>query len=164
MSCSTDDMRAALALVERTGAAQDLDAFRAVLASGIRTVIPGVVIAYDEVDNAEQIVLRFSPDQALTLLRAGLPFTAAERDIATLLEPHLVNGYRAARQASPGLAARRLTAREREVLQHVADGLSDRQIAQHLGIAAGTVRKHLERVRCKLGVPTRAAAVAAVAV
>ena len=53
-----------------------------------------------------------------------------------------------------------LTEREQEILELVASGLSDAQIARRLGIAAGTVRKHLEHSRAKLGVPTRAAAVA----
>jgi DNA-binding CsgD family transcriptional regulator len=53
-----------------------------------------------------------------------------------------------------------LTPRERQVLELVAEGLSDDQIARRLRISSGTVRKHLEHVRSKLGVPTRAAAVA----
>lgn len=53
-----------------------------------------------------------------------------------------------------------LTPREQQILELVAEGLSDAQIATRLRISAGTVRKHLERVRAKLGVPTRAAAVA----
>ncbi len=53
-----------------------------------------------------------------------------------------------------------LTAREREVLLLVADGLTNAAIAERLWISPGTVRRHLENVYTKLGVHTRTAAVA----
>jgi DNA-binding NarL/FixJ family response regulator len=53
-----------------------------------------------------------------------------------------------------------LTRREREVVDHVALGATNRQIARSLGISEATVRKHLEAVFRKLGVSTRTAAVA----
>ncbi len=52
-----------------------------------------------------------------------------------------------------------LTRRQAEIALHLVDGLTNDQIARKLGIAAGTVRKHLEVVFDKLGVPSRAAAV-----
>jgi DNA-binding CsgD family transcriptional regulator len=53
-----------------------------------------------------------------------------------------------------------LTAREREVLTWVARGKTNLEIARVLSIAPGTMRKHLENVYDKLGVPTRTAAAA----
>jgi DNA-binding CsgD family transcriptional regulator len=53
-----------------------------------------------------------------------------------------------------------LTPREREVLDLVAVGLTNAQVAAVLWIAPGTVRRHLENVFAKLGVHTRTAAVA----
>ena len=52
-----------------------------------------------------------------------------------------------------------LTPRERGVLQWVAAGKTDRDIAAILGISPRTVHKHLQRVYEKLGVETRTAAV-----
>jgi len=52
-----------------------------------------------------------------------------------------------------------VTAREREVLQWVASGKTDRDIADILGISMRTVHKHLQRIYEKLGVETRTAAV-----
>lgn len=52
----------------------------------------------------------------------------------------------------------RLTAREREVLDGVARGRTNREIALDLGLASATVAKHLEHVYDKLGVRTRTAA------
>jgi DNA-binding CsgD family transcriptional regulator len=54
----------------------------------------------------------------------------------------------------------RLTAREQEILTWVARGKTNPEIARVLWVAPSTVRKHLENVYAKLGVSTRAAAVA----
>ena len=56
-----------------------------------------------------------------------------------------------------------LTERETEVLALVASGLSDREIAERLVLSPHTVHRHVANVRTKLGLPTRAAAVAAAA-
>ncbi|MFN8491199.1 MAG: LuxR C-terminal-related transcriptional regulator [Caldilineaceae bacterium] len=48
-----------------------------------------------------------------------------------------------------------LTERELEVLQLVAQGLSDRQIAEQLIVVIGTVKRHLNNLYGKLGVHTR---------
>jgi len=56
-----------------------------------------------------------------------------------------------------------LTRRETEVLVLVASGLSDREIAERLVLSPHTVHRHVANVRTKLGLPTRAAAVAAAA-
>jgi DNA-binding CsgD family transcriptional regulator len=53
-----------------------------------------------------------------------------------------------------------LTARERELLALVDEGLSNAEIAARLWIAPGTVRKHLDNVYAKLGVRNRTAALA----
>ena len=49
----------------------------------------------------------------------------------------------------------RLTAREREVLQHVVQGLHNRAIASALGISDHTVKFHLASIFGKLGASTR---------
>jgi DNA-binding NarL/FixJ family response regulator len=54
----------------------------------------------------------------------------------------------------------RLTSRQREVLALVAEGLTDPQIGERLGIAAATVSKHLEAVYERLDVHSRTAAAA----
>jgi DNA-binding CsgD family transcriptional regulator len=52
-----------------------------------------------------------------------------------------------------------LTAREREVLDLVAQGKRNSDIAQDLWVSPSTIRKHLENIYEKLGVGTRTAAV-----
>ena len=53
----------------------------------------------------------------------------------------------------------RLTAREREILEWLATGKTNRDIADIIGAKRRTVEKHLEHIYEKLGVETRTAAV-----
>jgi NarL family two-component system response regulator YdfI len=53
-----------------------------------------------------------------------------------------------------------LTKREREILQRVASGERNKEIAAHLGISEPTVKSHLVSIYFKLGVDSRASAVA----
>ncbi|MET9688856.1 response regulator transcription factor [Streptomyces sp. NPDC006514] len=57
--------------------------------------------------------------------------------------------------------AEALTKRELEVLQLVADGLSNQQISKKLFLSQATVKSHLVHVYAKLGVDSRTSAVAA---
>jgi DNA-binding NarL/FixJ family response regulator len=54
----------------------------------------------------------------------------------------------------------RLTARENEVLRLLASGLAQAEIAKELVISSKTVSSHIERILAKLGVHSRAQAVA----
>jgi len=53
-----------------------------------------------------------------------------------------------------------LSPREREILLLLADGETTSSVANHLGVGESTVRTHVERMRGKLCVNTRAAVVA----
>jgi ATP/maltotriose-dependent transcriptional regulator MalT len=64
------------------------------------------------------------------------------------------------RPFSAGIGLSLLTGREREVLDLVAEGLSNREIAQRLYISHATVKVHLRHTFEKLGVKNRAEAVA----
>nr|WP_202508291.1 response regulator transcription factor [Streptomyces sp. SID1046] len=59
--------------------------------------------------------------------------------------------------------AEALTKRELEVLQLVADGLSNQQISKRLFLSQATVKSHLVHIYAKLGVDSRTSAVAAAA-
>jgi DNA-binding CsgD family transcriptional regulator len=109
------------------------------------------------------------------LTRQGRDFSDRDRDCLEAIRPHLGNLYRLTRNVGSPRAAwgvpramrircELLTAREREVLQWLAGGKTDRDIACILGISPRTVHKHLQRMYEKLGVETRTAAVTRVLV
>jgi DNA-binding CsgD family transcriptional regulator len=101
------------------------------------------------------------PQRTLRLLFARGPgpgFTERDRAVLTLLRPHLQAAYIAAERRRRGLLP--LTARQREILQYVAAGFSNGQIARRLRVSEATVRKHLENIFARLGVTSRTAAVA----
>jgi DNA-binding NarL/FixJ family response regulator len=79
----------------------------------------------------------------------------------SLLSPSITRRVidRMAQQPTPELAARakidELTRREREVLELVARGLSNREIAAELVVEEATVRSHIRRILMKLGLRDR---------
>lgn len=62
--------------------------------------------------------------------------------------------------AGPEVPTAKLTPRERQVFELVAEGLTSPQIAERLKIGPATVRTHVEHIREKVGAHTRAEAVA----
>ncbi len=74
----------------------------------------------------------------------GPDFSERDRVLLALLRPHLHQAYRdAERRRHP---APQLTPRQWELLHQVAAGYTNTQIARRLGLAEGTVRKHLENI------------------
>ena len=61
---------------------------------------------------------------------------------------------------APRRSPTRLSAREREVLQLLAQGLATKQIARSLGVTERTVKFHVASIFAKLGATNRAQAVA----
>jgi DNA-binding CsgD family transcriptional regulator len=106
---------------------------------------------------------------SFVLNRSGTGFSDRDRDLAEVIRPHLSNLYRLGCSAERtrdlpadapfDRAAAPLTPREREVLDWVAAGKTNRDVAAILGASSRTVEKHLERIYEKLGVETRTAAV-----
>jgi DNA-binding CsgD family transcriptional regulator len=86
----------------------------------------------------------------------------SERDVAMLamLQPAL---HRIVLTQPRSPAPPCLSDAERRVLELVAAGASNQEVAARLCVTVATVRKHLEHVYRKLGVTNRTAAVAAVA-
>lgn len=86
--------------------------------------------------------------------------TFSARDVAVffLLEPVIGRLMTTAPRLCGGEG---LSSAEIRVLELVATGASNRDVAQHLSVTVATVRKHLEHSYRKLGVTNRTAAVAA---
>jgi len=96
---------------------------------------------------------------------ARLLYEAAARGIAQEYVGQLLASFAssesllASRKPGPEMVEP-LSDRELEVLQHVAEGLSNREIALKLCIAHGTVKNHLQNIYGKLQVHNRTQAVA----
>jgi DNA-binding NarL/FixJ family response regulator len=67
------------------------------------------------------------------------------------LDPQIVSGLLRGSDHKDGLE--RLTARERDVLELVAEGLSNQAIADRLDIALRSTEKHVSAIFAKLGLP-----------
>ena len=86
------------------------------------------------------------------LIEAVITIYAGGSVVAPELASELLRDY--ARLSRDPLASERrplLTAREREILRLVSDGLTDKEIAGRLFISPRTVQNHLARIREKTG-------------
>jgi DNA-binding CsgD family transcriptional regulator len=100
------------------------------------------------------------PGRVLRLLfwrGPGSDFSYRDRSLITLLRPHLYQRYQEQQRRRNPTA--KLTARQRQLLQLVAAGYTNGQIARRLSISEATVRKHLEHIFERLKVTSRTAAV-----
>ena len=103
-----------------------------------------------------------SPDEAalrqalaaLDDLDAQATAAAARRRMKSLGIRAIPRGPRPATRAAPA----GLTAREREVLALLSEGLPDREISRRLFISERTVHHHVSAVLAKIGVSSRTAA------
>jgi len=106
------------------------------------------------------------------LARTGQPrFRASEREILNLVHPHLENYLRAGlrcelcealqeRNSAAAAAVSSLTARERQVVGLIRDGVHTKEIASYLAICPSTVYRHVSNIFRKLDVRSRGELVA----
>jgi len=142
---------------------------------------PAVARALDRLASAPRmppvIVLTSAPHDAWTArarrsgVRAVLRLDAGADELAAAIaatqvgllavHPDALHGVSARVAASPATAPVTLTAREIEVLEMMAEGMSNRAIARHLKISSHTVKFHVASVLGKLGARSRTEAVTA---
>ena len=107
--------------------------------------------------------LRVFPQFGLLLRESGPDTIVAALDALgaglSVIEPRLSALLKAPRGTADDLAPSPLTAREQEVLQHLARGLSNRAIALELGITQHTVKFHVNAIMGKLDAQSRTEAV-----
>jgi len=89
--------------------------------------------------------------EAVRRLAAGEQLLSQEEVIEALR--YLTRVRESHREAE--LASARLTPREREVIQALAEGLSDKEIARRLHVGGGTVHTHVTNILAKLEVSSR---------
>lgn len=85
--------------------------------------------------------------QAIREVQKGNSFFSAA--VARRLREQAHQSFLSGKPASP--PSQQLTPREREVLQLIAEGLANKQIAAELGISIKTIEKHRQQVMNKLG-------------
>ena len=174
-------------LVRARAASGDLDLASAALAD-LREVAREVgtdpLAACADVAEAALSAARGEHDRARVLLedavdaftRAGAPFEAAQARLALAASLAALGRTDTAEREATGARERlralgatpdpplpKLTPREREVLALLAEGLTNRGIAERLVLSEHTVHRHVTSILRKLDLPTRTAA-AAVAV
>jgi DNA-binding CsgD family transcriptional regulator len=89
----------------------------------------------------------------------GPDFDRRDRLLLALLRPHLNELYQELQRRRRAVPA--LTARQQQLLQLVARGYSNSDIARELVVSTATVRKHLENIFQRLHVTSRTAAASA---
>ena len=100
------------------------------------------------------------PEELFQMIRAALRVLTP---VAPSLVPLLVAEVRAAARATqpaPGPETTPLSYREIEILQHVAQGLSNKEIGRLLSITDGTVKNHVHNALHKLNMENRTQAAA----
>jgi pimeloyl-ACP methyl ester carboxylesterase/DNA-binding CsgD family transcriptional regulator len=163
------ELTASFARVQRAAATADtaaslLDMFyRFDVAELLPTVRVPTLVAHRRGSRAVRFelgreVAALIPGAQLSALDGRMqPIYAEGADVAaatllSFLREH--SGQTGTREPVPGDAG--LTARELQVADLIADGLTNGQIARRLGVSVRTVDAHVEHVRTKLGVRARA--------
>ncbi|HWS38388.1 MAG TPA: response regulator transcription factor [Actinoplanes sp.] len=93
------------------------------------------------------------------LMRAVRVVTNSEALLSPRITRRLIENFIGTQPAPPSTALNALTDREREVLTHVATGMSNAEIARELFIAEQTIKTHVSRILHKLSLRDRVHAV-----
>ncbi|ANW21552.1 response regulator [Streptomyces clavuligerus] len=132
----------------------------------LRSRMPGLaclmLTSFDDDDALLDAIMAGASGYVLKQIK-GSDLVAAVRTVASgqsMLDPattaRLMNSLRAPRTPDP--EADRLgglTEREREILELIGEGLTNRQIGARLYLAEKTVKNHISRLLAKLGVERR---------
>ncbi|MEA3131229.1 MAG: hypothetical protein QOF46_3024, partial [Paraburkholderia sp.] len=95
----------------------------------------------------------------LQAVRDDTRSTAQTKDASAYID-HLLDGWRALYQPASKPERESLSPRERNIVELIAEGQSNKEIARALGITPETVKSHVKSIFVKLAVDKRAQAVA----
>jgi len=150
-----------------------IDTLRALRAAGVRAPVVMLTMSREDADlaaalrgGAQGYLLKdIEPEELVPALEAARKGdnVMAQELVGALAR--LVGGKSGQAPAAPRPPApfAELTPREREILECIADGMSNKMIARALDITDGTVKLHVKAILRKLGMRSRVeAAVAAV--
>ncbi|GII62253.1 DNA-binding response regulator [Sphaerisporangium krabiense] len=137
-------------------------------AAELRAVMPHVaVIMLTTFDEDDYVARALEVGAAGFLLKAADPRelligVRAVADGAAYLSPRIahkvitrLSGDRFSRAAAARRRVESLTAREREVLALVGQGMSNQQVGRRLSLSEGTVKSHVSAILLRLGMSNR---------
>lgn len=141
-----------------------LDTLEKMRSCGINIPVLMLSMSRDEADleralknGAQGYLLKdMDPDELLPAMSDALQGknVVAKELVGSLTS--IIQGKPANHQApAPATPLSELTPREQEILAHIAEGESNKVIANHLGISDGTVKLHVKAILRKLGVRSR---------
>ncbi|MGM0560806.1 MAG: response regulator [Pseudomonadota bacterium] len=131
----------------------------------LQSNFPGIAIALWSGDERQEIIQKAIENGALGFLSKAMSIRAIIPAIHLMLagEPylpvHLMTKKSDSWNRSETALSYHLTPRERAVLDELANGLSNKEIARNLGIEEITVKLHLRAVYKKLSVKNRTQAI-----
>ena len=166
----TGEERASFAAFQRNSASAEMaaDLLELTFATDVRETLAEVLVPTLVVHRRGDRTIRLRAGEQLAALipnaelvvldgDAHLPWHGDMDDVLGAIAPFLGIAP-PARELPPQVEE--LSAREREVLRLVADGLSDGDIAERLVLSPHTVHRHVANILRKLGLHSRAAAAA----
>ena len=133
-----------------------LETLKAMKAAGVESRILMLTVSDNEYDviaalrlGADGYLLKdMEPEDILLCLRRA---AQGQVVISERLTQLLAHALREEHKAEEGAAGAHLTEREKEILELIARGLSNKIIAGQLGISEGTVKVHVKHLLKKLG-------------
>lgn len=138
-----------------------LEATRRILAQMPYVKIVILTVAEDDLSLFEAIksgaygylLKKLEPDELFEMLRG---VSRGEAPISRYMASKIMREFsQLAQESEPKSETQQLTDREREVLQLVAQGLSNKAIADKLVVAENTVKNHLKNILTKLHLENR---------
>lgn len=138
-----------------------IGARRSIVDADIAFVPPGGLQAYSA-SNPKLPVFALEGRRLVALALYGshlVPHTPPEFDDLLEFIQGVVRAMQQLRPSDPPPTVRRLTPRERDVLERLALGHSAKTVARDLGISHHTVRQHVANAKRKLGAPNQTVAV-----
>ena len=143
-----------LAALRRIGADPALTSTHVVMLTTFE--LDDYVFAALEAGAAGFLIKDADPDDILRAIRAA---ASGESLLSPTVTRRVISTFASARRPASGSAHPRLadlTEREREVLELVAEGLNNEEIAERLFITKATARTHVSHILLKLGARDRA--------
>lgn len=140
-----------------------IETLKALRNQGVNTPVLMLTMSHDEehlanaLQNGAQgyLLKDMDPEDLLPALSdaaAGKSVVAQEM-VGSLTR--LVQGKHTTEKPKPDAPIGNLTPREKEILLHLSDGLSNKEIARALGISDGTVKLHVKSILRKLNARSR---------